>query len=775
VEVSPHPVLTAAIEESVEPVGGTVVVGSLRRDDGDLDRFLLSAGELHVRGIDIDWSTCFTDTGARRIDLPTYPFQHQRYWVDEAEATPQVGTLDARFWEMVERGDAGELADALEASDERQRVSLESVLPLLSSWHREAHKLSTVDSWRYRTVWRPAEAAGSAAGTWMVVLPAGPGREHGERVANGLAERGARVLRVVADGTPLANRVAAALDGSAEVAGVLSALGLDERSSPGSAAVPVGFAATVSLLVVLDEAGITAPLWCLTQGAVSVGSSDPVTSPLQALAWGLGPVVAAEWPSRWGGLVDLPETLDERAVERVVRALAATEEDELAVRSSGVFARRLVRAPAPAGAREFVPGGTVLITGGTGALGGHVARWLADRGAEHLVLLSRRGGDASGAAGLEAELTSLGTRVTFAACDVADRDALAEVVAADPPAAVVHAAGTLDDGMLGSLTLEQMDRVLRVKVTGALNLHEVTRDLELSAFVLFSSVAVLLGLAGQGNYAPGNAFLDALASWRRAQGHTATSIAWSHWSGDGIGGAAVAERLIQRGVDFLDPELALTALGQALAHDETFLAVCDLHWEEVAGQFRSSGLLAELIPAPPAADPDEPDLAGQLAGLAEPEREEKLLDLVRAHAASVLRQRTPEAIEPERGFLELGFESITAVELRNRLARATGIALPPTVVFDHPNATALSRYLRSRLLPPDAAEPVSVTAELDRVEAALAATGAAGVPDAAEITARLQRLLTGWRDRVSAGDSTDLDAASDAELADFIGKEFGIS
>ncbi|WP_420713446.1 type I polyketide synthase, partial [Streptomyces sp. NRRL WC-3549] len=505
------------------------------------------------------------------------------------------------------------------------------------------------------------------------------------------------------------------------MAGVLSLLALDVRTHPRTDAVPAGLAHTVALVQALTDTAVQAPLWIATRGAVSVGRTDHVTAPAQALLWGLGGVISAERPQSWGGLLDLPEDLDRRASRRLRAVLAARgdEENQLAIRATGVHGRRLVPAPrptrTPASHDWRSPRGTVLITGGTGALGAHTAHWFAERGAEHLLLVGRRGADAPGAESLAAELRAKGCKVTLAACDAGDRSALAALLASVPAelplTAVVHSAALLDDSLLDTLSIGQLERALQAKSRAAMNLHELTRELDLSAFVLFSSVAGLIGGAGQGNYAPANAFLDALAHHRRAEGLTAVAIQWGHWHGRGLG-AAQEENFARSGVGSMDPELALLALQQALQDDETSLVVADVRWDRAAGRnaaLRPNPLLRELAHVheadPGAAGPAQQEpvhrsaLAARLRSMPEQEGLRLLLDLVRDEAAALLGHGSKEAVPTDRAFLDLGFSSISAVELRNRLDAASGLSLPTTLVYDYPSPVALARHLRSQLGP----------------------------------------------------------------------------
>ncbi|HEX4701955.1 MAG TPA: type I polyketide synthase, partial [Pseudonocardiaceae bacterium] len=393
----------------------------------------------------------------------------------------------------------------------------------------------------------------------------------------------------------------------------------------------------------------------------------------------------------------------------------------------------------PRATRSWQPSGTVLITGGTGALGGHVARWLAGAGAEHLVLASRRGE----APELAEELRALGVRVTVAACDVADRAALAALIeAVGPIRSVVHAAGLAQSP--------------DAKIAGAANLHALFGDRELDAFVLFSSIAGVWGSGGQSGYAAGNGYLDGLARQRRAAGLTATSVAWGPWAGGGMLAAEGAEdHLRRRGLAPLQPDLAIAALQQALDLDETTVTVADVDWARFAPGFtaaRPSPLLSDLPEVRQALKtpaPQDNSLAARLRTLAPAEQERELLELVRGEAAVALGHAGPDAVAPDRAFRDLGFDSLTAVDLRNRLIAATGLALPATLVFDYPAAGVLATHLRDELL---GSTTVAVTVRAATTDEPIAIVGmSCRFPGGIETPDDLWRLvdtggdaITGW-------------------------------
>ncbi|WP_141773696.1 type I polyketide synthase, partial [Mycobacterium tuberculosis] len=359
--------------------------------------------------------------------------------------------------------------------------------------------------------------------------------------------------------------------------------------------------------------------------------------------------------------------------------------------------------------------GTVLITGGTGMAGSAVARHVVARhGVRNLVLVSRRGPDAPGAAELVAELAAAGAQVQVVACDAADRAALAKVIAdipvQHPLSGVIHTAGALDDAVVMSLTPDRVDVVLRSKVDAAWHLHELTRDLDVSAFVMFSSMAGLVGSSGQANYAAANSFLDALAAHRRAHGLPAISLGWGLWDQASAmtGGLDAADlaRLGREGVLALSTAEALELFDTAMIVDEPFLAPARIDLTALrAHAVAVPPMFSDLASAPTrrqvddsvAAAKSKSALAHRLHGLPEAEQHAVLLGLVRLHIATVLGNITPEAIDPDKAFQDLGFDSLTAVEMRNRLKSATGLSLSPTLIFDYPTPNRLASYIRTEL------------------------------------------------------------------------------
>ncbi|MFC8100179.1 SDR family NAD(P)-dependent oxidoreductase [Streptomyces sp. NPDC057363] len=716
VELGPDAVLCGAAEETLadgaDP-GATVPL--LRRDRDETTTLLRGVATAHTRGAPLDRARLFPGHPAPAVPLPVYAWQHRRYWIEPTPRTTDRATGPRR----------------------------------------------------YRVTWRPVPAGRTGPdGTWLLVEPRA-GSAAGDAASRALTARGATVHRLAADpATADRHSLAAAVrDAHTGLAagsprGVLSLLGLDEpapapatpdTASAMSAAalaasgaapatsgtalaasgaalgasgaasatepVPAVVRATLSLTQALADSAVPARLWCVTRGAVAVAPGE-LPGVAGAALWGLGRTAALELPALWGGLADLPPEPGATDWDRLATVLAG-DEDQVAVRADGVHGRRLTPAPQP-GAAPYRARGTVLITGGTGALGGRLARRLAREGAGHLVLVGRRGRSTPGADALEAELLALGAKVTFAACDVADRDALAEVLAAVPAdtplSAVFHAAGVPQLAPLTETGPDLVRDVYAGKVTGALHLDELTRSSELDVFVLYASGAGVWGSAGQSAYGAANAALDALAERRRAEGLSATSVAWGLWGGGGMGdlgdGAGTAH-LRRRGVRPMDPDDALTELFRAVGAGEATVTVTDTDWSRFAAGFtgfRSSPLIGELTggPGPDASNGDDPDrddpdrtasetaprdLGRELAALDPDARTAAVRTLVCAEAAAVLGLDGADDVATDTPFTHSGFDSLAITRLRRRLAGATGTDLPPETFLEHDTPDALTAHL----------------------------------------------------------------------------------
>jgi acyl transferase domain-containing protein/thioesterase domain-containing protein len=791
VEVSPHPVLHVPLSDTAEDADVDVAcVGTLRRGDGGLARFRLSLGEAWTRGVAVDWAGALAAGDARAVELPTYPFQRRPYWLGagtDAVTSPAEGPRDdraeARFWEAVERADLSALADALELDGEECEKPLPSVLPKLADWRRRSQDAALIDSWRYRATWQPVTGTPPAAlsGTWLLLIPeSGAAPELVDGCALALTEHGAQPLRLTvgaerADGAGLAAAIRETLTAhpEARVDGVLSLLGMDERPHPADPVLPVGMVATAALPAVLDGSGLAARLWCATRGAVSVTSSDPAPAPRQALTWESARTEAFTHVRRWGGLIDLPAALDERARARVAGVLSGSAgENQAAVRASGLFGRRLRRAALgdTPPARDWRPGGTVLVTDGTGPLGARVARRLARAGAPHLLVTTPHGAEPVDGTAFEAELRKLGAgRVTLVPCDLGDRDQVAAVLdrAPDeqPLTAVLHVAGALpeEDGAGRDGTAPETGDPLRARLDGARHLHELTRHRDLTAFVLFSSCASEFGPALAGVHAPGGAYLDALAERRRGEGLPATSVAFGRWGIAGRADTPAGPHALAE----MDAELAMEALWRELGHEETNPIIGAVDWEHVATGLDTGApnpflsAVPEVRGALEARARRSADAVGavgdsprdHLAALPERERAEALTALVRAQMAELLGHAGPEDIGVHQPIAAMGFDSLTAASLRKRLSTLTGLRLHGGLAVDHPTPGAIGRHLAGLLGEggtagePRAARSESLAslflracaegrlAEIHELTAGMAAfrpsfSGAAGLPEA---------------------------------------------
>ena len=787
-EVGPGGVLSGLIPSILDTLpdgGASVVVPSLRGADEALS-VTSALASLHVHGVPVDWDAYYRTvhgvTGNSNVDLPTYAFQREHYWLPGAGEPPKTAESaeELSFWAAVDRHDLAAVAETLNLPDDE---SVRAVVPALSNWRRGRRQETSLQPLRYGIDWKPVPVNGPnrLTGEWMVIVPDAGGLSPADQaltdaVMNALTKHGADVVVRTVD-THTDNRAAlAATLGSRPglpPVGCLSFLGLDTRKHTVHHGLSAGLVATMVLLQALGDSQPGARLWCATRGAVAT-DGDRLDSPDQAMLWGLGMVAALEQPILWGGLLDLPDALDLGSADGVCAVLAGLDgEDQVAIRGGTVYGKRLrhtVRRST--GQLAWTGRGTTLITGGTGALGMAVARHLAKAGAERLMLASRSGPEAPGAAALVAELTAAGTTTDIFRCDASDRDQVAALLAVVPPEAplscVIHAAGLLDDGPLESLTPDRLAGVIAAKAQAAQNLHQLTRHQPLESFVTFSSIAASLGNPGQGGYAAANAYLDALVAQRAADGLPASSIAWGPWAGAGM---AANRPDGSGGVADLGTEQALRMLSQVLENGDTFVMAADIDWSVFTPRHtmtRPSRLIADIPEAAPWAavpshqvGPDE--LLDRLRDMTGAERNDHLIGVVRDCAANVLGHTDVRRIELDRGFMEQGFDSLMAVQLRNRLGHAIGRNLPTAVMFDQPTPRSMASYLEQELIGDPVGQGDPLEAEL---RAALAATPLHRFREAGLLDTLLE--LAGARSAPTADDIDANDEIDEMDLASLL-------
>ncbi|MEV1294072.1 beta-ketoacyl synthase N-terminal-like domain-containing protein [Pseudonocardia sp. NPDC049635] len=735
VETTPHPVLATALRATAEAAGtpDVTTVGTLRRGDGGVARLLHSFAEAWVAGAEVDWSATGADRVPRRVDLPTYPFQRERFWYT---SRPSARTGD-----------------------------------------------TAVARWRLHWRSRP-EPTGRPSGTWLLVDAAGH-RTPVVPVRDALVTAGAltRTLLLDADGAPtdgttLEAAVAAALEGADDVRGAVVLLGTADSDRPDRPGVPHGLAGMLRW-----AAAPPLRTWWVTHGAAATGH------PLGGTAAGAlaGVVAAAEAgePDLFGGHVDLPAAGTEPGsgpapADRLVALLTDDTGERWAVRPDGVRVARLAADATGTGSGGWWrPDGTVLVTGAFGALGAHAARLAAEAGAGRLVLLGRRGTASPGAAELVGELRAGGAQVEVAAVDVTDRAAVAGVldaIPADRPLrAVVHAAGVPD---AAAATAED---VVAPALGGAAVLDELTRGhtaaADLDAFVLFPALAGVLGAPGSWGRSAASAGLLALARARRAAGLPVTAAMWTAWAPDaadapGAGSVdpATAAVLSARGCPPIDRAAATRELRRLLAADPgDGVVVGDVDWERYTAGGPVPPVLAEL--AEPVADPARrgPDLAARIAGVDPGTARRTVRAAVADQVATALGFGTGDALPAGRSFRDLGVDSLTAVALRNAVAAATGLDLPVTTAFDHPDVDALTDHVVGRLAGAGARDAARRAGEgIDGLADLLDGLDL-DADDRTAVTARLRELLRDWEhasEVVNDSDAADATGTTDTAPAD---------
>lgn len=746
VEISAHPVLVSPLTEifdSVPSGGSCLATSTLRREDGGLRRLSTAFAEYFVAGGSLDWRAL---VAGKPTMLPVYAFDRTRYWLtgtgpkvrryDEAPALTGAEADDSAFWDLVSRGDIADFTSALGVDADADAAT---VLAALDSWRRGGEQAAAAERLRFCVEWQalPARPPGSRTGLWTLLVPRGL-----EAGADGLSAAFARVgietrtlsldvdtvdRRGIAD-VLLADSVERS--GGSGVGGIVSLLADATGERADFPDVPLALGVSTLLLQAVSDGGAGAPVWIVTRESESVGPQDGPPDPVQGAVAALVRVAVLEMPTRVAGTIDLPALSSPDSNRSAVAAVvdnsptgdrspgAPQREDQLAVRASGLFGRRLVRAESAVGVGkpQWKSGETALITGGTGGIGRQLALWVAEHGARTIVLVSRRGADATGSGDLVAELSARGVRAEIVAADVGDAGSMTELrdrhqTDGHPITTVFHIAGAGTLAALADTTAEEFAATTRAKVVGARVLDEVYAGPEVADFVLFSSISAVWGSGAHGAYASANAYLDTLSMRRRRLGHPAVSIVWGIWDPSETGGMAAAlseETLRARGIPFMDPAGALVALDRVLGtSNRPVEVISEVDWETFLPVFTAarpspllSALSAEFTVGDGGNSSEAAPLIDVLGGQDADQRVRTVLALVRTAVAEALALPEGTKIDSGTAFRDLGMDSLTAVDVRKRLSASTGMRLPVTMVFDHPNAKALSEFVLDEILPP---------------------------------------------------------------------------
>ncbi|WP_139836980.1 SDR family NAD(P)-dependent oxidoreductase, partial [Mycobacterium szulgai] len=655
------------------------------------------------------------------MDLPTYPFQHHRYWLEPAVRADVGDPAETALWAAVDGDAVDDVARVLGIDDAQSLASLEPVVRALHEWRKSLRDRSIVYDLRYQIDWQSVipNTFPQTRQHWLVL--ARP--EQSDDVwLTGLSAHAPGGFTVLAIKPEEFDRKSLATLLSDETTqhqyhGVVSFMALHDETHPDPTGLPAALLSTLRVAHAYMDSGIALPLWVATHGAVQVDHSDAV-APDQAAIWGLGQSICLEHPDWWGGLIDLPANPTSRDFKLLQAVLTCPQiEDQLALRAHGLTARRLQKATLPTGrAHVWKPLGTAVVTGVTGHLGQSIARWLAQAGATHLLLLSRTAAEQPGVAELEKELNAADIATTSVSVDVTDRSALAAVLAQTrmehgPIHTVVHAAAHIGWSTVAETSVDEFKKTYAAKAIGAENLIALLEDEPPQTFIMFSSAAATWGGTRQGAYAAANAHIAALTTQLRGRGCHAVAPAWGAWSDDmgapqglaeNAGRQQVMDYFGRIGLKPLSPDTAFAALQQSLDVDDTQITIADVDWDRFRDLFtttrRSHQLLSGLEPAPIATSKAHSTqahehLSAQLAGQSSAQQLATLFDMVTGATAAVLAHPDASALDPDQPFKDLGIDSLSALELRNTMAQHAGLTLPATLIFDHPTPTALTHYL----------------------------------------------------------------------------------
>jgi malonyl CoA-acyl carrier protein transacylase len=749
VEIGPKPVLLGMGRAILENSSLMQWLPSLRPGRSDWQQMLESLATLYVRGVPVDWTGFDRDYRPRRVVLPTYPFQRQRYWVETAknghgktESLSQEN-IQTPIFNLLHQGETQQLAQYLETAVQlsaEETKFLPKLLEVLVKQHQQQLKIASLSDWLYEVTWqaqplqeRPISF--SQPGSWLILADQGG---LGQALANLLQERGQTCFIVYVGDSYQAkepgfwslnpserddfDRLVQAIRTVKEpsLRGIIHLWSLDSDStltneidvSSLEQVQTLGCGSALHLVqaLVKENESVSPRMWLVTQGAVPV-VPDLLPTVSQAPLWGLGKVLALEHPKLWGGMLDLSPDTDGNAAATLLAEIANYQgEDHVAFCSGQRYVARVVTKSLPQSREmQLKPDSTYLITGGLGALGLRVTRWLVERGARHLVLIGRR----SPSAEVQEVLTSMeqaGTQILVARADVSSEEDMARVMAQmqtsmPPLRGIVHAAGVVGYQPMKDIDLDTFKSVLRPKVAGAWILHRLTQEMTLDFFVSFSSIASVWGSQGQAHYGAANYFLDTLTHYRRSLGLPATSVNWGPWSGGGMAVNEFQAFMTKMGVKAFEPEQGIAALEYLLGTDCGSVTVANVDWTLFKDIYEARGArsLLEKIEVQPRQEiaketGQQSQILQQLAAAPVSERSSLLVSHLQAEVAEILKLESSQLPQPHQGFFDMGMDSLMAIELKKRLEDSFGASLPATLAFESPTIEALSEYFATEVL-----------------------------------------------------------------------------
>lgn len=736
VEIGPKPILMGMGRHCLPEAEG-VWLPSLRPGREDWQQLLDSLAALYVSGATVDWNSFDRDYARRQVVIPNYPFQRQRYWFEKVDnghskiKSLSPDRIETKIFNLLHQGQTQELAKYLETVAEfsqEEVKALPKLLEVLVKQHQQQLTAVSYKDWLYEVSWQPkprqlTKISPHELGNWLILADS---LGVGQALAELLQEQGESCFLVYpgdsyevkqpgiwsvnpsnpADFERLFQEIIET--NNLPLKGVVHLWSLEagltsELTIPLLEKIQVlGCGSTLHLVQALASRQASPRLWLVTRGAVPAVSS--LLAPAQASLWGLGKVIALEHPKLWGGLLDLAANAStDEAVNLLAEIWDSQGEDQIAFREGQRYVSRLIRSEVTeARSISLQSDSTYLVTGGLGALGLKVAQWMVEQGARHLMLTGRKDASAEALQAI-AQMENLGAKIAIAQADIAEWSDMVRVfedikTSMPPLGGILHAAGIIHDGILQQQNWKSFEEVMAAKVKGTWILHTLSQQLQLNFFVTFSSAAALLGSPGQGNYAAANAFMDALANYRRALGLPGLSINWGLWKDAGMAtslGNRDQARLAAQGMESIPLEQGLQILGNLLKQDITQIGVLPVNWSKFCQQF-PQGVVSPFLESFIAID-QEPSLPRtkflqQLEATSLNERQTLLIAHIQTEVIKLLGIDLSE-LEPQQGFLDLGMDSLMAVELKNRLESTLSCSLPATLVFDYPTIEALVDYL----------------------------------------------------------------------------------